>query len=301
MHLPGLIFSAPVIHCSNWANRSIIFSAGVYAHPGAERETHDSDFSYPELNLFPMKWFENDEFWRDFYPYMFPAERFAATPEEVSRIIALTQCTGGSVLDLCCGPGRHSVEFARRGFQVTGVDRSPFLLDRAREHATRSYAVLEWVQEDMRSFVRSGSFDLACSLFTSFGYFEDEQDDLRVLRNIHLSLKENGVLVIDVLGKERLARVWKDTMCTELADGSLIYQRPKIRDDWTRIRSEWTLVKDGRAQSFTFEHTVYSGRELKDRLLSCGFRQVQLFGDLQGSPYDLEATRLVAVARKSAS
>jgi hypothetical protein len=121
------------------------------------------------------------------------------------------------------------------------------------------------------------------------------------LRNIHLSLKENGVLVIDVLGKERLARVWKDTMCTELADGSLIYQRPKIRDDWTRIRSEWTLVKDGRAQSFTFEHTVYSGRELKDRLLSCGFRQVQLFGDLQGSPYDLEATRLVAVARKSAS
>jgi SAM-dependent methyltransferase len=181
------------------------------------------------------------------------------------------------------------------------VDRSPFLLDRAREHATSSCAVLEWVQEDMRSFVRSGSFDLACSLFTSFGYFEDEQDDLRVLRNIHLSLKENGVLVIDVLGKERLARVWKDTMCTELADGSLIYQRPKIRDDWARIRSEWTLVKDGRAQSFTFEHTVYSGRELKDRLLSCGFRQVQLFGDLQGSPYDLEATRLVAVARKSAS
>ena len=104
---------------------------------------------------------------------------------------------------------------------------------------------------------------------------------------------------MEMLGKERLAHVWKDTMCNELSDGSLIFQRPQIRDDWTRIRSEWTLVKDDRSRSFTFEHTVYSGRELKDRLLSCGFKQVQLFGDQQGSSYGLDALRLIAVARKS--
>jgi SAM-dependent methyltransferase len=247
-----------------------------------------------------MEWFENEDFWRDFYPFMFSAERFAATPDEVSRLLALTECAGGSVLDLCCGPGRHSVEFARRGFHVTGVDRSPFLLEKAREHAARSAASVEWVQQDMRHFVRPASFDLTCSLFTSFGYFEEDQDDLRVLRNIHQSLKENGVLIIELLGKERLARVWKDTICTELPDGSLIFQRPQIRDDWTRIRSEWTLVKDGRSRSFTFEHTIYAGRELKDRLLSCGFEQVQLFGDLQGTPYGLDALRLIAVARKLA-
>jgi SAM-dependent methyltransferase len=245
-----------------------------------------------------MKWFENDDFWRDFYPFMFSDERFAATPDEVNLILALTQCTGGSVLDLCCGPGRHSIELARRGFQVTGVDRSPFLLAKARELAAKSDASIEWVEQDMRNFVRPANFDLASSLFTSFGYFEDEQDDLRVLRNIHQSLKENGVLIIEVLGKERLARVWKDTMCNELADGSLIFQRPQIRDDWTRIRSEWTLVKDGKSRTFIFEHTIYSGRELKDRLLSCGFQQVQLFGDIQGSPYSLDAQRLIAVARK---
>jgi SAM-dependent methyltransferase len=153
----------------------------------------------------------------------------------------------------------------------------------------------------MRNFIRPASFDLACSLFTSFGYFEDEQDDLRVLKNIHQSLKENGVLIMEMLGKERLAHVWKDTMCTELTDGSLIFQRPLIRDDWTRIRSEWTLVKEGRARSFTFEHTVYSGRELKDRLSNFGFKHVQLFGDQQGSPYGLDALRLIAVARKSSS
>ena len=142
------------------------------------------------------------------------------------------------------------MELAQRGFKVTGVDRSPFLLAKAREHAAKSGASVEWVDKTCASSFGPASFDLACSLFTSFGYFEDEQDDLRVLRNIHQSLKENGVLIMEMLGKERLAHVWKDTMCTELADGSLIFQRPQIRDDWTRIRSEWTLVKDGQLAQF---------------------------------------------------
>jgi len=248
-----------------------------------------------------MEWFESEDFWRDFYSYMFPPERFSAAKEEVSRIVALAQSTGGSLLDLCCGPGRHAVEFAQCGFRVTGVDRSPFLLDRAREHASKACASIEWIMEDMRTFVRPAAFDLACNLFTSFGYFKDEQDDLRALRNIHQSLKKTGVLVIEALGKERLARTWLNTISTELADGSLMVQRPQLRDNCCRVYSEWILIKDGRSRSFSFEHTVYSGRELKDRLLGCGFEQVQLFGDLQGSAYDLEAKRLVAVARKSSS
>jgi len=248
-----------------------------------------------------MEWFENEDFWRDFYSYMFPPERFSAAKEEVTRILALAQCSGGGLLDLCCGPGRHAVEFAQCGFRVTGVDRSPFLLDRGREHASKAGASIEWVTEDMRTFVRPAAFDLACNLFTSFGYFKDEQDDLRVLRNIHQSLKKTGVLVIEALGKERLARTWLNTISTELADGSLMVQRPQLRDDCCRVHSDWILIKDGRSRSFSFEHTVYSGRELKDRLLSCGFEQVQLFGDLQGSAYDLEAKRLVAVARKSST
>lgn len=248
-----------------------------------------------------MEWFENEDFWRDFYPYMFPPERFAAAKEEVSRIVALAQCSGGSLLDLCCGPGRHAVEFAQCGFRVTGVDRSPFLLDRAREHASKAGASIEWVMEDMRSFARPAAFDLACNLFTSFGYFKDEQDDLLMLRNIHQSLKKAGVLVLEVVGKERLARTWQNTISTELPDGSLMVQRPQLRDNCCRVYAEWILIKDGRSRSFSFEHTVYSGRELKDRLLSCGFEQVQLFGDLQGSAYDLEAKRLIAVARKSSS
>jgi SAM-dependent methyltransferase len=247
-----------------------------------------------------MEWFENEDFWRTFYGYMFSAERFAAAPDEVARILALTKCSGGSVLDLCCGPGRHSVEFAKAGFQVTGVDKSTFLLTRAKEYASKAGVAVEFVHEDMRNFLRPASFDLACSMFTSFGYFTEPKEDLHVLRNIQQSLKDNGVFILETLGKERLARVWQSTMSTDLADGSWMVHRTQVRDDWTRVHSNWTLLKDGRSRDFTFEHTVYSGRELKERLLASGFKHVKLFGSLMGTPYDLEAVRLVAVAHKAA-
>jgi SAM-dependent methyltransferase len=244
-----------------------------------------------------MEWFENEEFWSELYPYMFPAERFLAAREQVDQILALSGCGRGKVLDLCCGPGRHAVEFAKHGFDVTGVDGSEFLLDRARERARDAGVSVQWLREDMRRFRDPSTFDLVCNVFTSFGYFEDETDDLRVLRNARESLREGGVFVIDVISKERLARNWKDSLVTEFPDGALLLQRPQVRSDWSRLENEWVLVKDGRSRSFRFEHTIYSGRELKDRLKACGFERVELYGDLAGSCYGVDAQRLVAVAR----
>ncbi|SPE30071.1 Methyltransferase type 11 [Candidatus Sulfopaludibacter sp. SbA6] len=246
-----------------------------------------------------MEWFEDEEFWRELYPYMFPAERMAAAAVQVGQLLALTGFNGRAVLDLCCGPGRHAVELARRGFAVTGVDRSPFLLERARERASEAGVAIEWVMEDMRRFRRPQAFDLACNIFTSFGYFEAEDDDLRVLRNVHESLTDDGVFVMEIIGKERLARTWKDSLCTDYSDGAMVVARPRLRDDWTRVANEWILLKDGRTRTFHFEHTLYSGRELKDRLLSAGFAEAQLYGDFEGSEYGLDALRLVAVARKA--
>src|ERR1017187_4812379 len=141
-----------------------------------------------------MEWFEDESLWRELYPYVFPLERVAAAVGQVTQLLDLAGVTGGAVLDLCCGPGRHAVEFARRGFVVTGVDRSPFLLERARERALASALEVEWVLDDMRHFERPASFHLACNLFTSFGYFEREEDNLRVLANIRESLRDGGAL-----------------------------------------------------------------------------------------------------------
>ena len=150
----------------------------------------------------------------------------------------------------------------------------------------------------MRSFVRPASYDLACSLFTSFGYFDEEQEDLAVLRGIHENLNPGGTLVLDVISKERVARNWKDAFTSEFPDGALLMQLPRVEDDWARLRNTWILVRDGSARTYHFEHWIYSGRELKDRLHACGFGEVRLFGDLKGAPYGIDAARLIAVARK---
>jgi hypothetical protein len=102
-----------------------------------------------------------------------------------------------------------------------------------------------------------------------------------------------------MLGKERLAHVLQNSICTDFPDGAMLLQRPQIRNDWSRVSNEWILLKDGQYRTFRFEHTVYSGRELKERLTSAGFADVKLFGDLAGAPYGPDAARLVAVAQKT--
>jgi SAM-dependent methyltransferase len=242
-----------------------------------------------------MEWFENEEFWEACYPHMFRGQRFAAAPKEVDALVALSGVTSGAALDLCCGPGRHSVALARQGFAVTAVDRSPFLLAKAREHAAG--APIEFVQADMREFVRPAAFDLAISLFTSFGYFATRNEDLAVLRNVRSSLKPGGAFVIDIIGKEALAARLVPAWWEPGAEGELFIQHPEILPGWSRLRSQWLLVKDGAALRFEFECNLYSGQELLEALEGAGFSDVQLFGSLEGSPYDNHAARLVAKAR----
>lgn len=248
-----------------------------------------------------VEWFEDDAFWSTFDPYIFSADRLAAAGPQVASLIALTGVTGGSLLDLCCGPGRYAVAFAGRGFRVTGVDRSRALLARAQAHAVEAGVDVELVERDMREFVRPSAFDLVVNLFTSFGYFADAGDELQVLRNVHDSLRAAGTFVIDVIGKEVLARIYQPAIAVPSPDGRLFVTRQRIVADWTRVSCEWLAIEGSSARSFRFEHWIYSGRELRDLLVQAGFADVRLFGDLAGGEYGPQATRLVAVARRAAA
>jgi len=243
-------------------------------------------------------WFADDAFWTAVYPFEFGDPVIDAGVAQVARAITLAGTRVGDALDLGCGPGRHAIPLARRGFRVTAVDLSAFHLARARERAAAAGVEVELVQADMRAFARTDAFDLALSLFTSFGYFEDAGDDLRVLQNVHRSLRPGGRFVMDVVGKERLARVLHPTVSQRTADGALLVQRHQVVEDWSRVRNEWTVVRDGRARTFEFLLRIYSGQELKALLGAAGFTGVDLHGALDGRPYDLEAERLVAVARR---
>ena len=300
------------------------------------------------------EWFEDETFWMELEPVLFPEEKFAEADYQIDPVLALAAAgndagraeerfsaqesgssgggetdetdetdelgnwsdpcdsgdsgdpvgagaTGRAVLDLCCGPGRFAIPLALRGYQVTGVDSSAFLLKRAQERAERLGAAVEWVRADMREFVRPEGFDLALSLFNSFGYFEDRRDDLRVLEQVAASLKPHGVCVLDVAGKEVVAEHFERTLSHAVAGSGLLMERREVVDDWTRLRQEWTLLRKERTQTFRFEHTLYSGLELKERLLAAGFGAVRLYGDFDGMPYGPGSRHLVAVATKPMS
>lgn len=243
-------------------------------------------------------WYEQDEFWET-VP-MFGPERIEAAPQEVDQVISLLRIEpGATVLDLCCGIGRHSLEFARLGYSVTGVDRTVAYLQTARRAAAAQGLDVEWIQADAREFVRPGAFDHAINLYTSFGYFEDPAQDRLMAENIFRSLRPGGSLMMDLMGKERLARIFNPRSWEQLPDGSLFLQERAIKDDWTWIENRWILIKDGQQQEFRLGHRLYDGAGLRGLLLDAGFESVALYGDMAGAPYDNEARRLVAVARKA--
>ncbi|MCP4658101.1 MAG: class I SAM-dependent methyltransferase [bacterium] len=243
-------------------------------------------------------WFADEALWTDLYSFLFAQERFEKAQDQIEKLIRLVEFSGTRVLDLPCGPGTHAVPLAALGYRTTGVDLSAFLLERARARADDAEVEVEWIREDMRDFCRPDTFDLATNLFSSLGFFDDQEDNQRVLQNLCRSLRPGGVCVLDMTGKEWVARMMPETMAHDLVDGGLLVERNEICDDWSRIRHEWIVLRGEDTTTFRFEHAIYSGQELKDRLRAAGFSAVRLFGDLDGNPYDLSASRLVAAAWK---
>ncbi|NIV31492.1 MAG: methyltransferase domain-containing protein, partial [Anaerolineae bacterium] len=107
---------------------------------------------------------------------------------------------------------------------MTGVDRTAAYLQKARDAAGVEGLAVEWIEADAREFLRPAAFDLAINMYTSFGYFEDPAEDRRVAENLCTSLSPGGNLVMDLMGKERLARIFSPRSWDELPDGSLFLQ-----------------------------------------------------------------------------
>lgn len=244
-------------------------------------------------------WHERDDFWES-VP-MFSEQAWEIAPEQVDFVLFILEIEpGAAVLDLPCGVGRHSLELARRGYRVTGVDRTAAYLQTAREKATAQDLDVEWIEADMREFVRPQAFDAIINLFTSFGYFEDVAEDRRVAENFYRSLKPGGALVMEMMGKEVLARIFQPRDWQELPDGTFFLQERRVSDDWSWMENRWILVGEGGRKEWTVGHRLYDGAGLKALLLGVGFESVTLYGgQASDAPYDTSAQRLTAMARKA--
>jgi SAM-dependent methyltransferase len=243
-------------------------------------------------------WHERDAFWEETAPFLFSPERRKAAVGEVETILRLLELKPGmAVLDLGCGVGRHALELARRGFTVTGVDRTKAYLKIAAEEAERDGLMVEFVRDDMRSFRREGAYDAVLSLFTSFGYFDDADDDARIIANVFASLKVGGTFLIDVASQDYIQRNFQERDWHEDGEVYLLEER-RIRDDWDWIENRWILFHRNQKYEQRFSLRLYSVDQLTTLLRETGFTGLSVYGDLAGGPYDDRARRLVVAGRK---
>lgn len=233
----------------------------------------------------------------DEYADTLTSERTLADVDFLERELGLER--GMKILDLPCGHGRHSIELAKRGYEVTGQDLNSFFLKKAEQDAEKTGVKIRWQKGDMREVLFESEFDVALNLFTSFGYFESEEDDLKVLKQFAKSLKPSGQFVMDVINRDRIMRVFSAHDGKALPDGSLAVTEREF--DFTSSRNKERRVRmwpDGKINDVTLSLRMYSLHELIKMCQAAGLEYISSFGSNDSSPFGFESMRCIIIARK---
>jgi SAM-dependent methyltransferase len=245
-----------------------------------------------------MAWYEEyfTKTWLKFRDVEALLER---TPSEVDFLEKELQLSPrATILDVGCGFGRHAIELATRGYVVTGLDLSTELLTEARQLARERGVSVMWLEKDMRYMDFKAEFDAVICLYTSFGYFESEEENFEVLRRISNALRRGGWFVLDVENRDGLLMRYLSRDWWQTKAGDLVMEERRFDPVKGRGHTKIVLVSEG----YKIEHNLsvrwYSVPELERMLMQVGIRVHSLYGGLDGSKFDLGANRLVLVGRK---
>jgi SAM-dependent methyltransferase len=211
------------------------------------------------------------------------------------------------VLDLACGNGRHSVLFAKKGYKVTGVDLSKYLISRANEKRKTDYfkyrQMLKFEIGDMRHIAHSNEFDLIVNIFSSFGYFESEKDNENVIKSIARALKRNGYFLFDFLNKDYLL---KNLVPYDIKKekGKVIIQIRNITDGFVEksiiiIKNSPNSEKCPILNRYMEKIRLYSLENFRKMFAPSGLKILDVFGNYDGKKYiNYKSERLIILAKK---
>ena len=188
-----------------------------------------------------------------------------------------------SVLDLCCGQGRHSLELARRGFiNIEGLDRSRFLIQKARKRAKEEGLSIKFREGDARKIpYPPDNFDIVMILGNSFGYFDSIKDDLQVLKEVFRVLKPWGNLLIDITDGEYLKTHFQPRSWEWIDKNLLVCRERALSLDKQRLVSREVIshVNKGVLVDQFYAERLYSNNKIMDLLRNAGFSEPFIHGD----------------------
>lgn len=243
----------------------------------------------------PSDWYDGyfEEEWLDEIALHIPEER---TRKEVDFLLERLELEPGArVLDVACGHGRHSLELARRGFDVTGVDLSTRSIALAREAAEREGLGATFVERDARELDFDGEFDAAINLFTSaIGYFDEEAENQRVVDGVARALRRGGSFLVDTINLLALARGFRELDWDEYEAGTIMVERREFDFESGRSRASWMFVgPDGSRKTLRHSLRIYAPHELFAMFDAAGLDVAGSWGNFDGDELSFEAWRTI--------
>jgi ubiquinone/menaquinone biosynthesis C-methylase UbiE len=234
-----------------------------------------------------------DEDYLYFYESLLTDELSDRQAEAIWRLLELDR--GMEVLDLACGHGRIANRLAERGARVTGLDATTLFLDLARREAQERGIDVEYVEGDMRSLPWESRFDAVVNWFTSFGYFEDDENRA-VLHEVHRVLKPGGRLGIENNNLAFILENFRPESVTE-RDGDLMIDKTRFEPATSRMETERIVVKGGRTRRIRLSVRAFMATELRTWLQDAGFADASTYGR-NGEPFSLESPRMITIGEK---
>lgn len=233
------------------------------------------------------KWFNED------YLRLYSYHNLKEAETHVDFVIKTSKLNEGSkILDIGCGNGRHSISLAKRGYDVVGVDISNYLISDAKDKANElGIKNVQFINDDILKLNDISKFDLAINIFTSFGYFDSDFDNAKILTAIKSHLKPAGCLFLDYLHPEQ---VKKDLIPyeTKMVAGELVEISKEIKNN--------TVIKKISFPGRSYEERVklYDRFQIEEMLGDNGFDIVEIYNDYKGNLWKENGDRQLFLAKR---
>jgi ubiquinone/menaquinone biosynthesis C-methylase UbiE len=206
---------------------------------------------------------------------------------------------GDKVFDLCCGHGRHSIELAKRGYNVTGQDLNKYFLDIAKSNADASNVSINWIHDDMRNINFENEFDAVICIFTAFGYLENDEEDEKVIIGAGRSLKKGGRFFIEMGSRDWIVRNFAEN--NELTFENGVVEKTTRKFDHLQGKNfdyRTFTWPDGRQKEVIQEVRMYTVPEYIRMFKNAGMKLTGSYGNFLGEPISLTTRRYLLIAEK---
>tara|TARA_B100001758_G_C18406438_1_gene612425 strand:- start:168 stop:890 length:723 start_codon:yes stop_codon:yes gene_type:complete len=240
-----------------------------------------------------MNWFEN---WFDspYYHLLYNNRDTKEAQFFIDNLISYFKIPQQSkLLDVACGKGRHAIYFNKKGIDVVGIDLSKnnIKIAKKNENQTLQFAVF-----DMRKIFQKNTFDIVTNLFTSFGYFEEDEDEQKSIEAMALSLKKGGKLIIDFMNTKK---VIKNLVNSEVkkVQGINFNIRRSLKKNY--ITKDIKFLKNGQELHFQEKVKALTLTDFSKLINNAGLKIIDIFGNYQLEEFNaVKSERLIIICKK---